>query len=795
MSDLIEPRLDRVPGELTSVDQWVVWKAVEMIKRDGTVKTTKVPYDPKTGTKASTQRRSNWGTFDQACEAMLMDGYTGIGFVFTADDPFIGIDLDNCFNDDGSLRADAETAVNTVKSFTERSPSGTGLHIICKGRLPGSGHCDNKTGREMYQEGRFFTITAETVGEYVTVNESPEAVRVLYDDWFGQASYEDYTGVELDWDGEQPIIPLEQMPISDYVKNLVANGEGMEDFSDKTDSPDRSLALFMVCREMTNAGVNKESILTCLSDPSHFLSGAALERRGGNEQSARAWLWKYTLAKVVAKVEEERELFDDLDSDGGDESAPSRKENLDTSDTRPEMKELSAADKQKEIQNLPFEKGNHEKNSLLFLKHVSPLVRAMKQYFRFNGKYWQLYGDDQVERDIQKALRGRDFPMATINNTITTVRRFSTQDDFSPHKTILTFPNGCIDLAGWDMGLVDTTLLPHNRKYKSTSMLDFNFNPDAKCPVFDEFLNNTFEGDQERIRLLLMFLGYLLVTDYRFQKILMMVGKSRSGKGTIANNIIPALVGREAFAATSLSSLAGDHGLAALMYAKVAVIGDAHHGARDRIGRAKETMLNISGGDYVSVNPKNKDEISMRIMARLVVSANEQPRFADGMDALANRYLILPFNKSFAGKEDPMLAQKLLSEMPGIFNKALSGLIDLGNTGHFVEPKASQPKREESLMQQNPEAFFIRKFMVKTDPNNAKDGRVAIKDVYDAYCMFCHEIDRKPADKKWFGRRMNDQVDDLKVGRMKQEEGRHKAYIGLNMNWEALRDFTDDDDL
>ena len=789
MSELIQPRLDRVPGELTSVNQWVVWKAVEMRKRDGTVKITKVPYDPKNGNKASTQRRSNWGSFDQACEAMIMDGYDGIGFVFTADDPFVGIDLDNCFDEEGNLRADAETAVNTVQSFTERSPSGNGLHIICKGRLPGAGHCDNKTGREMYQEGRFFTITAETVGQHTAVNENQDAVRLLYDEWFGATSYQDYTGVDLDWDGEQPIVDLENMPVSDYVKNLVANGEGMEDFTDNTGSPDRSLALFMVCREMITSGVNKESVLTCLSDASHFLASAALDRRGGDEQSARAWLWKYTLAKVVAKWEEEQQLFDDLEDEDTEVTHPEAQV---PGETRPKEATDDKADREKQLKNLPFEKGNHEKNALLFLKHVSPLARAMKQYFRFNGQYWQLYGDDQVERDVQKALRGRDFPMATINNTITTVRRFSTHDEFKQNPTIITFKNGCIDLQGWDMGLVDTTLLPHNRKYKSTSMLDFEFDPEAKCPVFDNFLDQVFEGDKERARLLLMFLGYLLVYDYRFQKILSMVGKSRSGKGTIANNIIPALVGRDSFAATSLSSIAGDHGLASLRYAKVAVIGDAHHGVRDRIGRAKEMLLNISGNDYVSINPKGKDEITMQVPARIVMSSNEQPRFADGMDALANRYLILPFNKSFAGKEDPLLATKLKAEMSGIFNRALEGLIDLGTTGHFVEPEASKPKREETLMIQNPEAFFNQKFLIHTKDEN---DRVAIREVYDAYCQFCHEMDRKPADKKWFGRRLNENVDELKVGRMLKEDGRHKAYIGLKVNYEALHEFTDDDDI
>lgn len=784
MSDLIEPRLDRVPDALASENQWVVWKAEHIVKRDGTPKTTKIPFDPKTGKKASSQRRSNWGSFDQACEAYLSGDYQGIGFVFSADDPFVGIDLDNCFNEDGSLRSDAEAAINTTQSFTERSPSGNGLHIICKGRLPGSGHCDNKAGREMYQEGRFFTITADIVGDHTQVVENAEAVRVLYDEWFGESSYQDYTGIDLDWDGDQPIIPLEDMPISDYVKNLVSNGEGMEDFTENTGSPDRSLALFMVCREMVVSMVNKESILTCLTDKNYYLSSAALERRGNDTQSARSWLWKYTLAKVIAKWEEERALFDDFDDEQEDASAPEPAERT------TEKRESTTAELKKELKDLPFEKGNHEKNAILFLKYVSPLIRAKKQYFRFNGKYWQVYSDDQVERDIQKSLKGRDFPLSTVNNTITTVRRFATQDEFRPSPNIITFRNGCINLDGWDMGLVDTTLLPHDRKYRSLAILDYDFNPNAECPRWLRFLDEVFEGDPELIRLLQQFMGYCIVWDYRFQKMLMMVGKSRSGKGTIVNNIIPAIVGRESFAATSLSSLAGDHGLAALLYAKVAAIGDAHHGLKDRIGRAKEMLLNISGNDFVSVNPKQKDEITTQLGARMIISANEQPRFSDGMDALANRYLILPFNRSFAGKEDPRLAAKLKEELPGIFNWVLEGLMDLGSAGHFIEPAASQPKRDEQMMTQNPVGYFNKHFLQHT---NDEEDRVAIREVYDAFITYCHEVDLRPLDKKWFGRRLQDVAAELKVGRTLVTEGRHKAYVGLKIDYDALRDFTDDD--
>lgn len=311
---LIPPNLEAVPEELQKYSQWIVWEAGKITKRDGTVKVTKVPHNPKTGKKASTIKREHWGTFDQACEAYLIDGYTGIGFVFTADDPFVGVDLDNCFDESGNLRDDARRAVDELQSFTEKSPSGNGLHIICQGELPGDGHCDNKTGREMYQEGRYFTITADVVEGLGTVQEGGAALKALYSDWFGQSASNDasHTVGDLDWDPEAPLVSLDDMPVGENCKALISDGEGLDKYPDSTGSPDRSAALLAVCQELISAGVNKESILTVLTDKEHYLASAALDRRGGNPESAKEWLWKYTLAKVLADWRELVNLFDDL---------------------------------------------------------------------------------------------------------------------------------------------------------------------------------------------------------------------------------------------------------------------------------------------------------------------------------------------------------------------------------------------------------------------------------------------------------------------------------------------------
>jgi KaiC/GvpD/RAD55 family RecA-like ATPase len=323
---LLQPNFDRVPGELQECAQWVVWKAIEMTKRDGTVKTTKVPHNPKTGRKASTSKREHWGAFDEVYDAYLMGGYTGIGFVFTADDPFVGVDLDNCYDDAGNLRDDAREAIDELQSYTEKSPSGKGLHIICKGDFPGGGHCDNKEGREMYQEGRFFTITADVVEGYGTVNEAGAAIKKLHGNWFGQSANNDEKHMpgDLEWDRETPLVSLDDMAIGESWKALVRDGEGVDKYTDPTGSPDRSVALFAVFNEMVAACINTESMLTALTNKDHFLAGAALERRGGNVESAKQWLWKYTLKKVLAESRGLTDEFDDLSTSEIKERAPVR---------------------------------------------------------------------------------------------------------------------------------------------------------------------------------------------------------------------------------------------------------------------------------------------------------------------------------------------------------------------------------------------------------------------------------------------------------------------------------------
>lgn len=169
-----------LPPELTERDQWLCWRFVE---RDG--KRTKQPVNIHTGGAASSTDPSTWGSFEEAIRARDTRNLDGIGFVFTPDDPYSGLDLDNCRDPETrEIEEWAAKIVRTFNSYTELSPSGTGLHIIVKGEVPKGG---NKRGPvEMYSRGRFFTVTGEHLnGTPSTVEERADAIRKLHDHVFG----------------------------------------------------------------------------------------------------------------------------------------------------------------------------------------------------------------------------------------------------------------------------------------------------------------------------------------------------------------------------------------------------------------------------------------------------------------------------------------------------------------------------------------------------------------------------------------------------------------------------------
>ncbi len=141
-----------IPTEMKEYSNWVVWKYEQ---KDG--RQTKIPYDPKGTRRASSTDPSTWASFDKASQACDNGSrFDGVGFVFTEKDPYFGVDLDKCVRD-GVIEEWAQEIVDRFNTYAEFTPSDTGIHIIGKGKLPGTGIHAGKI--ELYDLGRYFTVT------------------------------------------------------------------------------------------------------------------------------------------------------------------------------------------------------------------------------------------------------------------------------------------------------------------------------------------------------------------------------------------------------------------------------------------------------------------------------------------------------------------------------------------------------------------------------------------------------------------------------------------------------------
>lgn len=171
--------VDLIPTELKERPQWVAWRYEE---REG--KRTKVPYCVSTGERASSTDPATWTAFEAAEVCHRHGKMDGIGFVFTADDPYVGIDLDQCRNpESGELTAEAQEWLALLDSYAEVTPSGAGVHVICRGSLPGSGRKGPRV--EMYEKGRYFTMTgARLEGARADVPRRELPLKLMYGSLF-----------------------------------------------------------------------------------------------------------------------------------------------------------------------------------------------------------------------------------------------------------------------------------------------------------------------------------------------------------------------------------------------------------------------------------------------------------------------------------------------------------------------------------------------------------------------------------------------------------------------------------
>ena len=340
---------------------------------------------------------------------------------------------------------------------------------------------------------------------------------------------------------------------------------------------------------------------------------------------------------------------------------------------------------------------------------------------------------------------------------------------------VVTFRNGLLDTAKY-CRTGDAALMPPTPEWFSGVACPYKFDGAATCHLWLKTLRQIFSDDGECIDLLQEWMGYNMVADNRYERLMLLHGLPGCGKGTVITGLT-ALLGADQVVPTTFAKLARRFGLHPLLGKLAAVLPDAHIDRSTDAKAALEVLKAITGSDPQSVDRKGVDELPrVRMTCRFTIGVNEIPELPDDAGALRRRLLLLHFPNSFEGRADETLKAKLLLEAQGIAAWSLEGLGRLRERGQFTIPASCRPFMEKFNQLVSPLQGFLREFCeVGSDLWEAKER------VYCTYKEWCEQHSREPATPEQFGKNLLRAAPGVTAGRRGPRGQQFTTYEGVRL--------------
>jgi putative DNA primase/helicase len=257
---------------------------------------------------------------------------------------------------------------------------------------------------------------------------------------------------------------------------------------------------------------------------------------------------------------------------------------------------------------------------------------------------------------------------------------------------------------------------------------------------------------------------------------LLVVGPKRAGKGTIAR-MLTGLVGKSNVAGPTLSSLASNFGLSPLLGKPVAILSDARFSGRSADQAAVvERLLSISGEDLVTIDRKNREHLTVKLPTRFTILTNELPRLTDASAALPSRLLTLQLSRSWYGREDTELTEKLLQERAGVFLWAIEGLKRLRARGRFVQPNSGVETSQRLVELSSPVTAFVQD-KCELVPEKSVPKRM----LFELWRRWCSESGHEPGSMETFGRNLLAAFPEVQSSRPRDGGTRVTVYRGIGL--------------
>ena len=760
--------VENIPSDLRAVNSWVTWRFEQ---RNG--KATKLPVNPRTGRLAKTNDPSTWVSFDEAVAAV--DGNSGVGFVF-GQNGFVGFDLDKCRDPvTGVIDAWAQAVIDRLASYSEVSPSGTGVHVIAKASLPPTGRKttipDAREGAafECYERGRFFCTTGDRLPDPpATVEERQAEVLALHAEFFGrEPEPAEPTIPEPSTEPEETTPAPTDPDLRARLEAFLANDPGVADaWSRRNPKPGR--------KDLSASGW-AQCLLNLLAHRNwtrpelewavrHFYATQAMQPEDNPLNPAKLQSTVETALRSAAKARA---------GAGTDAQTAAGAANL--TDIDRAMLSFNITDS-----------GNAERISYLYGDRLR-FDHKRKRWLVWQGNWWAPDKDGELWRLAKEAARALYAAASEADNDRARKFAFGSENrarlDAALHLSRQELPiadNG----EGWDAdpfligvpnGVVDlrTGELRSGRPDDRVTMCAaVPFNPNAQAPRWRQFLKDVFDDDAKVIEYVRKALGYSATGDMREQVCFLCHGQGANGKSVLHAAVRFALGDYGAdtpfstFEQDGRSSIPVD--LAALEGKRF--VTAAETGEAQRLNEAR--LKAWTGGDPCTCRFMRQNLFTYQPVGKIWLNVNHRPHVRDGSEGLWRRIRLIPFLREFKGKQDDReLSTKLRAEAEGILAWLVRGAVEWQRSG-LQAPDIVQVATAQYREDSDPLGDFLLASCTIGPDHQAYGGAL-----YEAYERWADETNT-PASERLsstsFGTRL--------TARFRKEKTRRgKLYHGIRL--------------
>lgn len=390
-------------------------------------------------------------------------------------------------------------------------------------------------------------------------------------------------------------------------------------------------------------------------------------------------------------------------------------------------------------------------------------LEQSQRVFTYTGTHWQ----EMFKSRLEEYAQGHFDPKPTSklrSEFVSQVKctNVHEEDWFSSSTAgLMNFPNGVLDLKTME-------LREHSPEYGFRYVLPYEYNPQAKCPTFDQFMKDVTCQRQELEDIFLEFMGYSFSNDRCWEeKALILLGKGSNGKSTLMD---------------LMKDLAGDANTSSLTFSDLSKPENRYMVEGKLYNVGDETSLDafydssllkrFVSGNKIAVRKLYHQPYEVQNRTKLIMLCNELPESKDKTFALYRRMLIMPFDAKFEGEnKDKFMAEKLREEMPGILNRVIEGYHKLHRQRGFTESNIVTANIEKYRLENDSVAYFLDE-CCEIDPYPNEENVATLSGMYGAYRQWCdHEMNMKPEPQRKFVNRLKELLGDYGAREFRPRSG------------------------